>query len=660
MSGALNAQLRVLGGDHATFSQKAFGYQLQSPTTTTFRQSARSNRERLDDPSISMLDLDDDSRLSVASDVYDDEQPPPDSNDISHDSSSHRLSYLGPNLRFHSRAPWEIDDTTSDNNECSSGFLSSSKKAFGFSNSPRTSDSYRPSGESTRSQAKSKQSFETTLSQISYPRGALYALAQESLSTSSLGASTPAFRSKGPLKHVRPDSSNNTTLLSSPTLSTHSNHILLTNSSKRDTQLSSTTYHDAYPADDIHPYANPDLGFQVLEESPKRAISRSDSDGTVTKFVAHSALPKSEAKFAVGSASPFLPANTRSRASAIQGREISPPISVVNTLDSKLACEESHAQIIPESLSGWVERVIEPGFSLISLDEARARKRSATAQSTVPLSTPSSSSPLSLMPQAESGNSDSGRYDIEGGFSPHSRRARARSASAGTKAKVAFQSMVGGGQPKLEADAGHGKALKHKKSGFMRLFNGGRGQDREEKILPPPVPSLSNLYADFDTTQKVPKVTTPRGCYWFSRIKTTADFDETDVGTPVSSTKFFSPLTPGSASLSDSAAFTGEISEDSVVSALQQQISNAKFAWQRQVLELERQVRDLKAEVDDLRKADSEGPFCERCGRGQHRSKVEIIQDVQVDEAQCTKNLGVMSRPRARTGISSRFSNALP
>lgn len=150
------------------FSQKEFGHQLQSPTTFT---STRSNHERLNDPSVSMLDLDD-PRLSVASDVYDDEQPHPENNDISHDDTSHRLSYLGPNLRFHSRAPWETDDTTFDDNY-SSSLLTSPKKAFCWSSSPRTIDSHRPSGESTRSQAKSKQSFETTFSQISYPRGAL-------------------------------------------------------------------------------------------------------------------------------------------------------------------------------------------------------------------------------------------------------------------------------------------------------------------------------------------------------------------------------------------------------------------------------------------------------------------------------------------------------
>ncbi|KAG6888838.1 hypothetical protein C0992_007396 [Termitomyces sp. T32_za158] len=749
MLGALDSQPRVQGGNHTVLISKAFGYQLQFPTTSTYSQSVRSYHERLDDPCVSMLDLDDDPRLSVASDVYDDEQAHTDS---SHDDSSHRLSYIGPNLRFHSRAPWETDDATFDDGY-SSGFFSSPKKAFGFSNSPRTSDSYRPSGESTRSQAKSKQSFETTSSRISYPRGALYALAQESLSTSSLGASAAVVRSKRPSNHARPDSSNNTILPPSPYLSTHSNDIPLNNPSQRDTQLPSTSYHDVYPADDIHPYANPDLGFQVLEESPKQGIFRRDSDGTAT--IAHGTTLNSEAKSPVTFSSPFLSANTRNRTS---DREISSPISVL------ASCEES--QVAAERLSGWVDRVIGPGFSLISLEEARARKRSATSQSTVPLSTPSNSAPLPLMSHTESDSSDSRLHVIEGGFSPHSEHsqgARARSASAGTKARVAFQSMVGGEQPKLEADAGHGKALKHRKSGFMRLFNSGRGQDREEKIPPPPVPSLSNFHADLNTTQEVPKVATyqnftpgpspsieashllertplppdgpatprsflntkrpipslsietqpphtplvshevfqartapstnvprpswlnntspqsaPANVSGFPALKLrpistafSAKFgehivlpdcgplSETDVGTPVSPTEVFSPVTPGSAGLSDPAAFTSHISEDSVASALQQQVSNAKLVWQRQIWELERQIRDLKAEINDLHKADSEGTFCERCGRGQRHPKAEIIQDPRNSEAEDAKNLGIMNRPRARTGISSRFSNAL-
>ncbi|KNZ75641.1 hypothetical protein J132_02415 [Termitomyces sp. J132] len=700
-----------------------------------------------------MLDLDDDPRLSVASDVYDNEQ----SDDVSLDNSSHRLGYLGPNLRFHSRAPWETDDTTLDNDEeLSYNFLTSSKKALGFSSSPRTSNARRPSSESTRSQAKSKQSFETTSSQLSYPRGALYALAQESFSTSSLGipaAAEKSVRSKTPLNRVRLDSTHNTTLPPSPTCVTHSNHIPLTNSSRHEAQDAQSSASHFTHANDFHPYANPDLVCQLLEEhphsSPKQGILRNGPIGTPTDSIAYSTVSKT--RFTSVPAYPTLSENAQTRASAIQCREIFSPISVVNTphLDSKLPSNEesffTDRQPVVESLSGRTEQVICTSFSLISLEEARARKRSTTSQPTVALSPPPSSTPLSVMFHPDSHNADSRRYDLEDGdFSPCSQRARARSASAGAKAKVAFQSVVGSGQSKLEADVGHGKTLKHRKSGFMRLFNGGRGQDKEEKSPPPPVPSLSDAYAALGAAQETPKVAahcnstpdpslsleaslsspeqtpSPTGVPALGRLSpnpkrpipslsihegfspqsapaNVSDFPalklrpvstafsaqfvdhivlpdcrpslETDGGTPISPTKIFSPVTPGSASISDLSStdpklstLTNFISQDnsSVISALQEQIINAKLAWQRQIWELESQVRDLKAEVDDLHKAESEGTFCERCGRGQRRPKVGRTPNSSGGEAQNMKNLGVMSRPRALTGSSSRFGNALP
>lgn len=80
-------------------------------------------------------------------------------------------------------------------------------------------------------------------------------------------------------------------------------------------------------------------------------------------------------------------------------------------------------------------------------------------------------------------------------------RARGRSISAGAKARSALHIIVG--QPKSENRRDTelpvppatvpGKTLKQKKSGFMRLFNAGKAQerdDREEQLLPPPVPAL--------------------------------------------------------------------------------------------------------------------------------------------------------------------------
>lgn len=125
-----------------------------------------------------MLDLDDDRPSSMASSDYygydirqsirnddgdgdgdDDDEPLP------------RMSLLGPKMRFHSRAPWEMDENTlqEEDEEDFDSFLSTAKRGFGFS-SPRQSTDQRPSGESTRSQLNS---FETAPSHRSYNTGAL-------------------------------------------------------------------------------------------------------------------------------------------------------------------------------------------------------------------------------------------------------------------------------------------------------------------------------------------------------------------------------------------------------------------------------------------------------------------------------------------------------
>jgi hypothetical protein len=148
---------------------------------------ALSNPDRLNDPAASMLDLDDDPRASFASsDAYGDEEQ-----DLSHDDDDEpmpRMSLLGPKMRFHSRAPWEMDGDPlqeEDEWENSANHLQSAslargrikddavKKGLGLSpSSPRSSSATRPSRESSCSRGKSKTSLETA-TQTSNPRGAL-------------------------------------------------------------------------------------------------------------------------------------------------------------------------------------------------------------------------------------------------------------------------------------------------------------------------------------------------------------------------------------------------------------------------------------------------------------------------------------------------------
>lgn len=126
----------------------------------------RTNFDRPNDPAASMLDLEEDQRSSIASSDYYGEVQQPVTNDD--EEPLPRMSLLGPKMRFHSRAPWEMDeDALQEEDEPDyDTFLSPAKRSFGFS-------SPRPSGESARSQVNSQKSFETTPSQRSYNTGAL-------------------------------------------------------------------------------------------------------------------------------------------------------------------------------------------------------------------------------------------------------------------------------------------------------------------------------------------------------------------------------------------------------------------------------------------------------------------------------------------------------
>jgi len=124
-----------------------------------------------------MLDLDDDTHSSILT-------PDPEDDEDTHENGdpATRMSYLGPKMRFHSRAPWELDSGTLDEVEenprqLTSGFpFGRAKRTHGSdSSSPRPSyDTGRKSGESSWSIIAPKRSFETVNSQVApHPRGAL-------------------------------------------------------------------------------------------------------------------------------------------------------------------------------------------------------------------------------------------------------------------------------------------------------------------------------------------------------------------------------------------------------------------------------------------------------------------------------------------------------
>ena len=84
----------------------------------------------------------------------------------------------------------------------------------------------------------------------------------------------------------------------------------------------------------------------------------------------------------------------------------------------------------------------------------------------------------------------------------------------------------------------------------------------------------------------------------------------------------------------------------------------ARRAWQRQIWELEGQVRDLKAEVEEFRNAENLKDYCPACGRGNvGRPLADAEVGMEDLKKAGVKVGGVVNRPRARTGVGSRFAS---
>ena len=138
-----------------------------------------SDRQRLDIPNASSLDLEDDSRSSFTEGSgrdEDDDHSSTEEGDNGEDTELHRVSAYGPKMTVHSRAPWETGEEDDDDPDELDG---ASRRGFKFSKGdggklkPRQLNGRnvvdaRPSIDSTRSQAtKSKHSFDTVSSNIS-------------------------------------------------------------------------------------------------------------------------------------------------------------------------------------------------------------------------------------------------------------------------------------------------------------------------------------------------------------------------------------------------------------------------------------------------------------------------------------------------------------
>lgn len=130
-----------------------------SPSLSDSPRSPISDRERLNIPNASSLDLEDDPRSSSELNSLrdDDGDSPPETEE----AEIPRISMYGPKMRFHSPAPWEEDEDAKSIPEepvkRSKKKSDTGKKGWGLS---RANGESRPSTDSSRSGSKGKQSFD--------------------------------------------------------------------------------------------------------------------------------------------------------------------------------------------------------------------------------------------------------------------------------------------------------------------------------------------------------------------------------------------------------------------------------------------------------------------------------------------------------------------
>ncbi|KAL1951060.1 hypothetical protein VTO73DRAFT_209 [Trametes versicolor] len=506
------------GGQPFRFPQSSHPY---SPSLAEPR-SPISDRERLNIPTASSLDLEDDPRLSSDyGSMHDGDDSSPEEDG---EEEVPRINMYGPKMRFHSPAPWEEDeeelsrDSLDEPSKRSKKKGESGKKGWGLS---RGTSEPRPSNDSSTS-SRPKQSFETssTLSAA----GALAALAQASMSSTSLAInpspqslrdklSLPRLRSRTPSSGGHVDAhSNNASPISRMTSPADAD------ADDRSFGYSSTRSATPQHMEYTHPYANPDLVRVATHDLPLASpnfqttfgANRGDSNATLTDTTTHSSSMsqfRSTTTLSITpgtsttSVSPSLN-DSVSSTTKVGGKGISGPMPVdksslpmsalsmlngvpgspivASTPLSPARTRENTLSAVPMGgLPAWHESSGGGGaLKLISLEEAQAqaRERSRTAQPAI--SSPYASTSKTQLPDPDS----DGSQRVQG---------RARSTSAGASKGRHPLPMSGDSSPGGQHGGPH-RQVARKKSGFMRLFNG-KDRDRVSPgSPPPPVPSLSN------------------------------------------------------------------------------------------------------------------------------------------------------------------------
>lgn len=446
----------------------------------------------------------------------------------------------------------------------------------------------------------------------------------------------------------------------------------------------------------------------------------------------------------------------------VQGKTISNPLSTITgqhgpKLLGSQPGQEKGQLALPNQAQGWTEIAVSPTFNLISLQEAQAqaRERSRTH--------------VQVMTEAPFLQTEPPSRNIPATLAGNTGRLRSRTASAGPKTKA--EALVISNPLPLGAHSSHEDAtpmghtgslprnVKHKKSGFMRLFNG-KDKDKPPTPSPPPAPPVAA--PSIPRTPKISSTRVPvpslspslvsqsplqlngivnddggedesvedlpdrgRGkrqgttltivTQDTSLIPTRAPAGSQSARVGMGSSSFISGLSPMSALSSASAppattTFSGlslrpvstvfsahfadhivthgspptartdssdtasgggsSLSSPSAhrpsdekqamdddpyvtIQQLQEQMKSTRKAWQHQIWELEGQVRDLRAEIDGMRLKELSGERCILCGRSD-----EHHYEFGGSSGSAVSRHGVVNRPRAQTGVGTRFGSA--
>ena len=179
----------------------------------------------------------------------------------------------------------------------------------------------------------------------------------------------------------------------------------------------------------------------------------------------------------ISSTSSIRDERLRSRAPNIVGKDISSPLPAhVTPEPRKVDVKHPDASTLP----GWYNTAA-PSFNLISLEEARAQRSRSLTTNAVINTSQAAESPIRMMfPHADPCGSDNNRPTP-----------RNRSTSAGVRPKMVadVSTLPDPQQPSPQthrAGGGPQQTLKHKKSGFMRIFNS-KDREKERPKTPPPL-----------------------------------------------------------------------------------------------------------------------------------------------------------------------------